>query len=211
MNLEKFENLDKDKKQRIIDAAVEEFNLHGYTGASTNNIVKNAEISKGSLFNYFENKDNLFKYLFKVNIEKLVWNFEKNRNHIMNLTLIEAYKMFISMNIQFFTENPKVFQFLAKAMTTSPEPIRTELQRKKREIQSFVVNNIIRSVDISYFRESLDKEKVAFMILTLLDTLSNKYIEKYSGNIELLMNDSDNRNKEIEEYIDLIKYGILRR
>lgn len=211
MNLEKFENLDEDKKQRIIDAAVEEFNLHGYVGASTNNIVKNAEISKGSLFNYFENKENLFKYLFKYNIEMLLGNFQKNRNKLEKSTLIEAYKLFISANIEFFTENPTVFKFLAKAMTTSPEPIRTEFQKKKREIQSFVVNSVIQNADKLSFRDNIDKEKIAFMILTLLDTLSNRYIEKYSGDVEILKQDSENRDKEIEEYIDLIKYGILRR
>ena len=60
MNLEKFDNLEKEKKERILESAMAEFNIHGYTGASTNNIVKNAEISKGSLFNYFENKDKDF-------------------------------------------------------------------------------------------------------------------------------------------------------
>jgi hypothetical protein len=45
----------------------------------------------------------------------------------------------------------------------------------------------------------------------LLDSLSNKYIEKYNGNIELLISSTEERKKEIIEYIDLIKYGILKR
>lgn len=210
MNLEKFENLEKEKKERILESAMTEFNIHGYVGASTNNIVKNAEISKGSLFNYFENKDKLFMYIFSYNIEKVVRNFEENKDVLIKLNLIEAYKFFISVNIKFFTENPKVFQFLAKAMTNSPEPIKILLQKRKREMQGFVINSIIKNVENSYFRENIDKEKVEFLILTLLDTLSNKYIEKYKGDLELLKADSENRDKEIEGYIDLIKFGILR-
>ncbi len=210
MNLEKFENLEKEKKERILESAMTEFNIHGYVGASTNNIVKNAEISKGSLFNYFENKDKLFMYIFSYNIEKVVRNFEENKDVLIKLNLIEAYKFFISVNIKFFTENPKVFQFLAKAITNSPEPIKILLQKRKREMQGFVINSIIKNVENSYFRENIDKEKVEFLILTLLDTLSNKYIEKYKGDLELLKADSENRDKEIEDYIDLIKFGILR-
>lgn len=210
MNLEKFENLEKEKKERILESAMTEFNIHGYVGASTNNIVKNAEISKGSLFNYFENKDKLFMYIFSYNIEKVVRNFEENKDVLIKLNLIEAYKFFISVNIKFFTENPKVFQFLAKAITNSPEPIKILLQKRKREMQGFVINSIIKNVENSYFRENIDKEKVEFLILTLLDTLSNKYIEKYKGDLELLKADSENRDKEIEGYIDLIKFGILR-
>lgn len=210
MNLEKFDNLEKEKKERILESAMSEFNIHGYGGASTNNIVKNAEISKGSLFNYFENKDKLFMYIFNYNINKVAKNFEENKDKLIKLNLIEGYKFFISVNIKFFTENPRVSQFLAKAMTNSPEPIKILLQKKKREMQGFVINSIIKNVEDSYFRENVDKEKVEFLILTLLDTLSNKYIEKYKGDLELLKADNENRDKEIEAYIDLIKFGILR-
>ncbi len=64
-----FEALSPAKKQRIINAALEEFGKHGYDKASTNNIVKNANISKGLLFHYFTNKKTLYNYLSN-------WSFE---------------------------------------------------------------------------------------------------------------------------------------
>ena len=42
----KFLNLDKEKQDRIINAALKEFALKGYDNASTNEIVKSSEISK---------------------------------------------------------------------------------------------------------------------------------------------------------------------
>lgn len=69
MNLEKFEKLDENKKNRIIEAAMNEFIKEGFNGASTNTIVKNAEISKGALFNYFENKENLYLYFLNCQIK----------------------------------------------------------------------------------------------------------------------------------------------
>jgi TetR/AcrR family transcriptional regulator len=150
-------------------------------------------------------------YLFKYNIEKVARNFEENKDVLIKLNLIETYNFFISTNIEFFTKNPEVYLFLSQAMINSPEPIKILLQKKKREMQGFVINSIIKNIETSYFRENVDKEKVEFLILTLLDTLSNKYIEKYKGDLELLKADTENRNKEIEGYIDLIKFGILRR
>ncbi len=64
-----FETLNPAKKQRIINAALEEFAKHGYDKASTNSIVKNANISKGLLFHYFTNKKTLYHYLSN-------WSFE---------------------------------------------------------------------------------------------------------------------------------------
>lgn len=56
----KFLELDKLKQDRIINAAMKEFALKGYKNASTNEIVKEAGISKGLLFHYFTNKKAYF-------------------------------------------------------------------------------------------------------------------------------------------------------
>lgn len=50
------------RKKRILNAAFREFAEKGYEDASTNRIVKNAEIGKGTLFYHFGNKENLYIY-----------------------------------------------------------------------------------------------------------------------------------------------------
>ncbi|MDR2196852.1 MAG: TetR/AcrR family transcriptional regulator [Coriobacteriales bacterium] len=58
-----FRAIDPEKQQRIIDAALEEFANRDYASASTNAIVKRADISKGLLFHYFGDKQGLYLYL----------------------------------------------------------------------------------------------------------------------------------------------------
>jgi len=60
----RFSSLEFEKRQRIINAALKEFARNGYEKASTNVIAKEAEISKGSLFNYFSSKKELYLFLF---------------------------------------------------------------------------------------------------------------------------------------------------
>ena len=55
--MEKFNSLDEEKRQKILDAALMEFAEHGYEKASTNRIVKEAGIGKGMLFYYFKSKN----------------------------------------------------------------------------------------------------------------------------------------------------------
>lgn len=45
--------------QRIIDAGYRVLLTHGYEGASTNRIADEAEVSSGSLYQYFSNKDEI--------------------------------------------------------------------------------------------------------------------------------------------------------
>jgi AcrR family transcriptional regulator len=58
-----FANLPAAKRQAIIDLAIEEFAEQPYAVASISRIVERAGIAKGSLYQYFEHKQDLFLYL----------------------------------------------------------------------------------------------------------------------------------------------------
>ena len=60
----KFFDIKKEKQDRIINAALKVIALRGFSHASTDEIVKEAGISKGLLFHYFENKQGLLDYLY---------------------------------------------------------------------------------------------------------------------------------------------------
>ena len=65
MSTERFEKLPEDKKKRILEAAREEFARVPFEEASINQIIKNAGISRGSFYTYFEDKNDLLKYVFR--------------------------------------------------------------------------------------------------------------------------------------------------
>jgi AcrR family transcriptional regulator len=70
VSTERFEKLSKDKRQRILDAAREEFARVPYEEASINQIIKNAGISRGSFYTYFDDKKDLLQYIFRDEGEK---------------------------------------------------------------------------------------------------------------------------------------------
>jgi AcrR family transcriptional regulator len=55
--------------ERILDAAARIFHEQGYAGATTNDIADEADVSVGSLYQYFPNKDALLVALTKRHIE----------------------------------------------------------------------------------------------------------------------------------------------
>src|SRR5690625_7954714 len=73
----KFINLKSDKQKEIINAAIKEFVQSGFDKASTNEIVTRANISKGSLFNYFNSKKDLYIYLIEYSVQIIERIFEK--------------------------------------------------------------------------------------------------------------------------------------
>ncbi len=61
---EKFFDLKKEKQDRMINAGLQIFALNGYRHASTDEIVKEAGISKGLLFHYFGSKAGYYAFLY---------------------------------------------------------------------------------------------------------------------------------------------------
>ena len=69
MNQKEKSQISKDK---ILNAAIAEFGTKTYENASLNNICNDNKISKGLIYHYFKNKDELFLKCVKVCFDELV-------------------------------------------------------------------------------------------------------------------------------------------
>jgi AcrR family transcriptional regulator len=60
-----FERISTDKRRRVLDCAKRAFARNGYAGANVNTVARDAGISVGSLYQYFQTKENLFLTLIE--------------------------------------------------------------------------------------------------------------------------------------------------
>lgn len=107
MPTERFYHLSEEKKRLIREAAIKEFCRVPLEKVSINKIVQNAEISRGSFYTYFRDKEDVLEYIFEDVISQ-IQNFcdgvlEKNQGDFWALPLrlfdytmeiCEANKMF---------------------------------------------------------------------------------------------------------------------
>lgn len=66
-----FFNLSEEKREKVIRSAISEFLKHGFEKANVGSIAKNAGVAKGSIYQYFENKKELFGYSVRWSVELL--------------------------------------------------------------------------------------------------------------------------------------------
>ena len=71
MALARFEKLDPPRQKAILAAAAQEFGERGFEGASYNRIIELAGISKGAMYYYFADKDDLYRTVLEAALE--VW------------------------------------------------------------------------------------------------------------------------------------------
>jgi AcrR family transcriptional regulator len=60
-----FLRLSEEKRKRVFDAAVTEFSERDITEANLSNIAKSSDIARGSLYQYFTTKEELYIYIFE--------------------------------------------------------------------------------------------------------------------------------------------------
>ncbi len=62
---------------KLVRVAMQEFSEKGYSGASTERIVKNAEVTRGALYHHFKNKQDLFHAVFRMAQEDIGKKIER--------------------------------------------------------------------------------------------------------------------------------------
>lgn len=72
-----FLNLPADKQSRLMDAASREFSAKPYNEVSINRIIQDAGIPRGSFYMYFQDKEELFRYLVHGYVEQLLMVLEE--------------------------------------------------------------------------------------------------------------------------------------
>ena len=77
MPLPTWENLPADKRDRVLDAAAAEFGRCGFSSGSLNTIAREAGIAKGSLFQYFDDKLDLYAHVCDVISERVRVEMER--------------------------------------------------------------------------------------------------------------------------------------
>ena len=74
MPTQTFFHLPKEKQDTVIKAALKEFTKVSFENASINQIIKEASISRGSFYMYFQDKEDLYFYL----LEQFRMHFKEN-------------------------------------------------------------------------------------------------------------------------------------
>ena len=68
----RFAKLSPTLQQAILAAALEEFAAHGFHDASLNRVIEAAGISKGSMYYYFDGKEDLYAHVVRVELDQLL-------------------------------------------------------------------------------------------------------------------------------------------
>lgn len=111
-----FHNLPEEKRTAIVSAAIDEFVEHGFKAASINRIVANSDISKGSFYQYFEDKRDVFMYLLAdLEREKMEY-FNGRHPPSNNMDTFQYFRWMIKVGMEFNSAHPRLVHAISRVM-----------------------------------------------------------------------------------------------
>ncbi|GAB4565354.1 MAG: TetR/AcrR family transcriptional regulator [Anaerolineales bacterium] len=111
-----FFNLPEEKRSAVVDAAIDEFAEYGFESASINRIVANSGISKGSFYQYFEDKRDVFMYLLSVLEQEKMEYFKGKRPPSNNMDTFEYFRWMIKTGMEFNSAYPRITQAISRVL-----------------------------------------------------------------------------------------------
>jgi len=207
---ENFERIPPDEQARILEACLEEFALHGYEKASTNAMVKNANIPKGTLFFYFGSKKDLYLYLIDRAVERFV-SFTNQADGELPSDLFERLFHRSKIRFQFALQEPTLYQFFYHSLINTPEAIQSDLQRRYSTYASASRQLLYDGLDRSKFKDDVDIEQARELINLVLEGILSRYtgllkVIKPAEGLELVEKLTD----ECRGYFEILKRGMYK-
>lgn len=204
-----FLNLPDEKRQLIEEAAIDEFATWGYDNASINRIVAECQIAKGSFYQYFEDKKDLFLHLMaRISTTKLNYISPVMLNpqaHDFFTLLREMYRS----GLEFGRQNPKAALIGNKVFKNREHPVYKEIfEASKGAGKAFYEQLIALAISRGEIRSDIDVNFVIHILMALNVTTFEYYFEEVKGSEFDITSVDDDVMDTVNQFIDFIRDGI---
>ena len=195
----KFFDLKQEKQDRMVNAALKIFALNGYQHASTDDIVKEAHISKGLLFHYFDSKIGVYSFVYDYAIRYISLELSSAVDP-EETSFFEVLKQMEAAKMQVLKSYPFMFMFVYSCRSESITEAVLATEAGQKTI-SDNIETILSATDRSF----LETKKNAMDLMKMLSyTVNGTMITALKdGSFNAEMN-----YKESIKYISLVEKSI---
>ncbi len=205
---DKFLNIDEEKRLRVINAALKVFAASGYAAASTNEIAREAGISKGLLFHYFTSKKDLYLYLYEYTVGLLTETVERIVD-FGERDYFERLKQIAEVKLSVLNGHPDLLGFQKTIFFEDNAEVSAELKIRSKEVAENAYYRLFSDIDKSKFRPDVDADRAINVMLWALEGMGEAERAKHRA----LGTDLDvpHLMEEFEKYMALFKTSFYKQ
>ena len=186
----------------MINAALKAFAAGGYRHASTDDIVKDAAISKGLLFHYFESKLGLYTFIYDYSVRYMTLEL-KTAVSPKETDMFELLKQIEQAKLQALKGYPYMQQFLVRSMREDVSEALLASEEMRASL-SEVYDVIRQQMDFSGLPAGVDGDRLCKMLDFTIEGLMAEHFCNDSFQPDMLY-------QEVMDYLDMVKKMVSRQ
>lgn len=205
-----FENLSPTKRERIIRTVLEEFSENGYQKTSINRIVGRLGIAKGSIFQYFKDKENLFLFVFGICLDQVKGYLKNVRDDTARMPFFDRLGRTLRAGVRFLHDHPLVYRLYLRVLFESQIPFRQDILVAVRQYShDFLRGMVVAAQERGEIRKDLAPDVAAFILDAVLDRfLQAQCVEHLDAGLGLHAIPPDETEPWVEGIVETVRRGI---
>ena len=164
----------RDKRRRIIDAAVDVFAEKGFGLSRVSDIARKAGVADGTIYLYFKNKEDILVSIFEEKMEGILEGLRTTLNRVDDPR--DKLRSFATFHFDQLRKNPAVAEVLQAEMRLSNKFLKEyrpeKLWRYLDEFQQILEDGAHKGI----FREDLDPSLSKWAFFGALDQLGMQWV-----------------------------------
>ena len=196
-----FNNLGKEKQDRIITAAISEFSKRSFEEAKLSNIIKDSQIPRGSFYQYFTDKKDLYLHIFEIiKIKKLEYLKDLLPNE-QEIPFLDLFGVLYKQGLKFAIDHPE-FVEIYRTFISSKGVLYNELMGDGLKLaRDYYIGYINADKAKGIIRDDVDAMILADLVINLTTNIA---IDEFaSGDI-----DYEKLLSRIDSLINIFRKGV---
>lgn len=209
MPKETFFNLADEKRAMIEAVATDEFVAYGFDKASINRIIEQCGIAKGSFYQYFQNKTDVFVHLMNRAGEKKLEYMSSTMANPEGVDFFTLLKEMYISGLRFAHENPKQVAIGNQLLKNKNHPVYEEVLGDGNKQADILFRHLIQqAIDRGEIRSDIDIGFTSYIISNMNVATIEYYYDVVRDTPDAMMNWDEDIMETVNKFIDFLKNGI---
>jgi len=173
-----FTNLTNEKKNRIMEACFDEFSRHTFSEASINQIIKEAGISRGSFYQYFESKEDCYlEVLGQIAIRKMELFKDIHAAH-QTLNVFDQVIELIKQIAIWMEKEPRLYQ-IGVLMDLDQSDFIEKLRQQNPKVENYFATLIAEEQAHHRIRADIDPNTLSDVMVAMSQHVLQKHFKNH--------------------------------
>lgn len=169
----------ENKHSKIISAAIKVFAKKGFFSARISDIAKEAKVADGTIYLYFNNKNDILISIFEEEVGKIV---EKTKASIKDQNdAVEMLRIFIEQHLLFMKRNRNLAEVITIELPQASKVIKDYHPVKPSEYENIIADIIKKGQQKEVFLSEINPDVAKRIILGSLDELTRVWRSSYES------------------------------